>query len=229
VVIHNLNVISIPITPGEADAPLIVDPNTVRPGAISPEQFKLVSRRHAKILQQPCLMQVQELTTRSPLDGLKPADHPVLKEHRRIYAFERPDQTPAYDVHGIMSNVIAAGPARCHTSSIDALPPDPGVHSDLTQNQPVAYGEVVGKPWFSGSQTHFYRRHSEDCRDANLLHRMIHAAHPLAGHEKPKSSPVAENGVKVTSNSPQFRVPADKANRTDGGTVNCPSPRRRTA
>jgi hypothetical protein len=98
VVIHNLNVIRIPITPSEADAPLVVDPNAVCPGAITPEQFKLVLRRHAKILQAPCLMEVQEFPPRSPLDGLKSTNQAVLKECRRICAFERPDQNPVYDV-----------------------------------------------------------------------------------------------------------------------------------
>jgi len=98
VVIHNLNVIRIAVTPGEANPPLVVDPNAVCPGAIAPEQFKLVSRRYPKILQAPCLMEVQELPPRRPLDGLKSTNQAVLKERRRICAFERPDQTSVYDV-----------------------------------------------------------------------------------------------------------------------------------
>ena len=97
-VIHNLNVIRIAIIPGEADAPLVVNPNAVCPGAIGPEQFKLISRRHAKILQSPGLMKVQELAPGSPLDGLESANRAVLKERRRIRAFERPNQAPVYDV-----------------------------------------------------------------------------------------------------------------------------------
>jgi hypothetical protein len=59
---------------------LVVDPNAVCPGAIALEQFELVSRRHTKILQPSCLMQVKKLSPRSPFDGLKSADHAVLKE-----------------------------------------------------------------------------------------------------------------------------------------------------
>jgi hypothetical protein len=88
----------IPIPPGEADAPLVVDPNAVCPGATTPEPFELVSRKHAKILQSPSLMEVQEYPPRSPLDGLKSTNRAVLKERHCISALERPDQTPVYDV-----------------------------------------------------------------------------------------------------------------------------------
>jgi hypothetical protein len=88
VVIHNLNVMRIAVTPGEADPPLIVDPNAVCPGAITPEQFKLVSRRYPKILQAPCLMEVQELPPRSPLDGLKSTNQAVLKERRSALRYD---------------------------------------------------------------------------------------------------------------------------------------------
>src|ERR1039458_7854213 len=51
VVIHYLNVMRIAVTPGEADAPLVIDSNAIRPSAIALQQLELVSRRHAKILQ----------------------------------------------------------------------------------------------------------------------------------------------------------------------------------
>jgi hypothetical protein len=106
VVIHDLNVVRIAVTPREADAPLVIDSNAVRPRAAALQQFKLVSRRHAKILQPPCLMQVQKLPPRRPLDGLKSPDHAVFKERSGVCALERPNQIPVYDVSGIMSNVI---------------------------------------------------------------------------------------------------------------------------
>jgi hypothetical protein len=51
VAVHNLNIVRIAVAPGEADAPLVMDSNAIRPCAIALRQFKLVSRRHAKILQ----------------------------------------------------------------------------------------------------------------------------------------------------------------------------------
>ena len=44
VVIHNLNVMRIAVTPGEADAPLAMDSNAIRPRPVAFQQFKLVSR-----------------------------------------------------------------------------------------------------------------------------------------------------------------------------------------
>ena len=107
VVIHDLNVMRIAVAPGEADTPLVIDPNAIRSGAAALQQFKLVSRRHAKVLQPRSPMQVQELPPCGPLDRLKSPNPVVLKQRRGIRTPERPDQTPVYDVAGIMSNVIA--------------------------------------------------------------------------------------------------------------------------
>jgi hypothetical protein len=70
--------------PDEADAPLVIDANAVRPRAIAFQQFKLVSGRHAKIPQPQCPMQVQKLPPRRPFDGLKSPNHVVLKERRSV-------------------------------------------------------------------------------------------------------------------------------------------------
>lgn len=106
VVIHNFNVMRIAVTPREADAPLVIDSNAIRPRAVALQRFKLIPWRHAKILQPPRLMQVQKLPPRRPLDGLKSPDRAVLKEQSGVRAPERSDQIPVYDVSGIMSNVI---------------------------------------------------------------------------------------------------------------------------
>jgi hypothetical protein len=55
VIIDDLNVVRISVTPDKTDTPLVVDAYTVRPGAIALEQFQLIARRYAKILQLPCL------------------------------------------------------------------------------------------------------------------------------------------------------------------------------
>jgi hypothetical protein len=70
----------IAVTPVEADAPLIIDSNAVGPSAVAFEQFKLISRRHAKVRKSHCPMQVQELSPRRPLDGSKSPDHLVLEQ-----------------------------------------------------------------------------------------------------------------------------------------------------
>jgi len=115
VVIHNLHVIRIALTPREADAPSVVDANAVRPCAAAFQQFQLVSGRHPKILQPQCPVQIQQLPPRRPFDGLKSPDPAVLKERRGIRTLERPYQAPVYDAPGIMSNVIAeCGAPRVH-------------------------------------------------------------------------------------------------------------------
>jgi hypothetical protein len=106
VVVHDLNLVRIAVTPGEADAPLVIDPNAIRPRPFPFEQFQLASGRDAKILQPECPIQVQKLPPRRPFDGLKPPNPAVLKERRGVGALARPDQIPVYDVEGIMSNVI---------------------------------------------------------------------------------------------------------------------------
>jgi hypothetical protein len=64
VVIDDLKIVRIAITPNKTDAPLVIDPYAVRPGAIALEQFQLVARRYAKILQPSCLMEVQKFPPR---------------------------------------------------------------------------------------------------------------------------------------------------------------------
>ena len=126
-VVHNLNVMRIAVAPRETDAPPVVDSNAVEARAVALQQFKLVSRRRAKILQPPCLMQVQKLPPRRALDGLKSPDHAVCEERSGVRALERPDQTPVYDVSGIMSNVIDGEPGAVERPAVrvnrQATPP----------------------------------------------------------------------------------------------------------
>jgi hypothetical protein len=84
VIIHDLHVVRIAVAPDEADAPLVIDPDAVRPRAAAFQRFKLVSGRHAKIPQPLCPIQVQKLPSRGPFDGLKSANHVVLKERRGV-------------------------------------------------------------------------------------------------------------------------------------------------
>ena len=87
-IIHNLDVMRIAVMPCEADAPPVIDSNAIRPSAAALQPFKAVSRRHAKILQPQCPMQVQKLPARRPLDGLKSPHPAVLKERRGVRALE---------------------------------------------------------------------------------------------------------------------------------------------
>jgi hypothetical protein len=88
VAVYNFNVLRIAVTPGEADTPLVVNSNAVRAGTVAFQQFQLVSRRHSKILQSHCPMQVEEFPPRGPFDGLKSPNHAILKERRGVCAPE---------------------------------------------------------------------------------------------------------------------------------------------
>jgi hypothetical protein len=88
VVVHKLNLICIPFSPGEADSPLIVDSNAVGTRSIALQQFKLVARRYAQILQPHRPVQEQKIPARRPLDRLKSPNSLVVKEQCRIRALE---------------------------------------------------------------------------------------------------------------------------------------------
>jgi len=79
---------SISVTPDEADAPLVIDANAVRPGAVALQQFKPIPGRHAKIPQPQCPMQVQKLPPRRPFDELKSPNYLVLKQRSGLWTFE---------------------------------------------------------------------------------------------------------------------------------------------
>jgi hypothetical protein len=74
----------IAVAPGEADTPLVIDSNAIRPRAAALQEFKLVSRRHTKFLQAHCPIQIQKLSPRRPFDGLKSPDRVILKQRRRV-------------------------------------------------------------------------------------------------------------------------------------------------
>ena len=50
-VVNDLDLMRIAVLPSKADAPLIVDPNTVLPSALSAKLLESVSRRDAQILE----------------------------------------------------------------------------------------------------------------------------------------------------------------------------------
>jgi len=51
VIIHDLDVVSVPFAPGKADPPTVIDPNTVLPGAIALQRLQPVAADGAQISQ----------------------------------------------------------------------------------------------------------------------------------------------------------------------------------
>jgi hypothetical protein len=71
---------NIACTPGETDTPLVIDSNTICSSPIALQEFKLISGRHAKILQPQSPVQIQQFPPRGPFDGLKSRNSVILKE-----------------------------------------------------------------------------------------------------------------------------------------------------
>jgi hypothetical protein len=49
VVIDNLHIVGIPVTPDKADAPLIIDANAVLPFSVAFKRFQVIARRGGKV------------------------------------------------------------------------------------------------------------------------------------------------------------------------------------
>ena len=74
-IINDLDVIRIAILPTKADAPLIVDPNTVLASAIASEFLQPITWRHAEVLEELCGIDQPQLSEHTSLQlGRKPAD-----------------------------------------------------------------------------------------------------------------------------------------------------------
>lgn len=61
-VIDDLDIVGIPISPSEDHTPLIIDPNRVKPLPVSLERFEAVARRHTQVLQVGRIMQIEQLS-----------------------------------------------------------------------------------------------------------------------------------------------------------------------
>jgi hypothetical protein len=70
-VIHDLDIETVPSAPLEAESPLIVDPDAVLSLAVASQGFEAVSRDRGKIVQARCRVQGFELAPGSLLDGLE--------------------------------------------------------------------------------------------------------------------------------------------------------------
>jgi len=58
-IINDLNVEGVPILPGEAYSPLVIDADAVLPGAVAFQRLQPVAGRYPQILQGPGAMEIQ--------------------------------------------------------------------------------------------------------------------------------------------------------------------------
>jgi len=91
VVINNLHVVDVPVAPNKADAPLIVDANTVLPFSVAFKRFQVISRGRSKVTKLRSNVQLPEFPLYHPLDSPKPPDTLPRMKLFRIFRPERLD------------------------------------------------------------------------------------------------------------------------------------------
>jgi len=57
VVVHDFNLVRVPVTPGKADPPAVVDPNAVLPGAVALQSFEPVAANGPQVRETGGRMQ----------------------------------------------------------------------------------------------------------------------------------------------------------------------------
>jgi len=91
VVIDNLHIVGIPVAPDKADAPLIVDANTVLPCSVAFKRFQVIPRGRGKVTKLRGNIQLPEFPLCHPLESPKPPDALPRMKLFRIFRPERPD------------------------------------------------------------------------------------------------------------------------------------------
>lgn len=91
VIVHNLNIVRVPLAPDETQAPSVVDTNTVLPFSVGMQCLQAIPRRRSQVTQFRRAIQLPKLLARNVLDSLKaPATLAVVKAFR-LRAQERLD------------------------------------------------------------------------------------------------------------------------------------------
>jgi hypothetical protein len=91
VIIDNLDVVRITVTPNKADAILIIDANAVLTLATSTESLKAIAGKNAKVVELMRGLQLRQLPLDYPSDLLKPLGALTIKESFGFLAAERTD------------------------------------------------------------------------------------------------------------------------------------------
>jgi hypothetical protein len=97
-----------PPIPSEADAPLLVDPYAVLPGAIAPKCFEAVAGRRPQVFQARCCIQHIELTLCDALES-SPLGRASIVPEQGLDApvSETFDHVVIYDTYRVLSRVFS--------------------------------------------------------------------------------------------------------------------------
>jgi hypothetical protein len=104
VIINNLDVVRITVTPNKADAILVIDTNAVCPLAISAERLETIAGKNAKVAKLVRAMQLHHFPLNYPFDPLKPPNRAAIEERFGLLTTERANhpatlRCPALDVN----------------------------------------------------------------------------------------------------------------------------------
>ena len=90
-VIDDLDQFGDAVTPDEADAPPIIDPNAVLPATVALERLQAISRRRAKIRKAGCRIKHVKLAQRYRFDRSELGRCLALVQRLGAPVLERPD------------------------------------------------------------------------------------------------------------------------------------------
>jgi hypothetical protein len=83
VVIDDLDLFGVAVSPNEADTPLIVDPDTVLAGTVSAQRFQAVARKQGQVFQTARGSQLIQFPACNPLYVYEPRDTLAAGKARR--------------------------------------------------------------------------------------------------------------------------------------------------
>jgi hypothetical protein len=98
VIIHDLDVVRVPLVPAKADAVLIVDPNAVLADPIPLQRFQPIARQRGKVTQDRRDVQRVQTSTRNGFDIGEPGHSFSSKEPFGIGAAKRLNHSVHYSV-----------------------------------------------------------------------------------------------------------------------------------
>lgn len=91
-IVGDLHIVGVTISPAKANPPLIVDPDAVLALSISGELFEAVSRRHSEIAQQVSCVKQEELLQGHPVNTLwEPFRALAIEDSLGLWVIEAPN------------------------------------------------------------------------------------------------------------------------------------------
>ena len=90
-IIHDLDIVRITLSPDKADPPLTIDTNTVLPLPITLQCFQQISRRNPQITERWGAVENQKLPSRNPFYATEPQDVLIVKQRFRLFGAKGTD------------------------------------------------------------------------------------------------------------------------------------------